>query len=432
MTKHRNLTYDEIATFDNLKTACLRFNYTTGRYDTREVMFKPEVDISPYLSCFEFMEHEVTTRRQRSNVTKVVFKNVPLNIPDEEIVHLCETYGKPTDYTVHYEKLTNNRNKGMVGGTRYMEVELFTGASMNNFYWMEGPLSGDTGSRVTVLHPGQVQQCSNCLKLANLGCPGKGNGKACVALGTPRTTMTTYMDFIKLKHGYRSLKTMYYEKYPNLGGAGSCGISENENSNGDEEDIVPINPIEEKDGQIADLKKALEECQKELTDINVIKDTLVKTRNELKFSKKYTAVSKRKIDFARKITEQRMSDCLLVPSSHREDELINLYYTLADEDSFKLEDDEIVPDGDFLKDVEEQLVERGDCPVERNRLDQVRNKILDKLKSKKQGRGRRDSISSISSIGSLKRSGEDQLGGDSVRVRAESSSQLPIPFKAQQ
>ena len=127
-----------------------------------------------------------------------------------------------------------------------------------------------------------------------------------------------------------------------------------------------------------------------------------------------------------------MSDCLLVPSSHREDELINLYYTLADEDSFKLEDDEIVPDGDFLKDVEEQLVERGDCPVERNRLDQVRNKILDKLKSKKQGRGRRDSIGSISSIGSLKRSGEDQLGGDSVRVRAESSSQLPIPFKAQQ
>ena len=76
---------------------------------------------------------------------------------------------------------------------------------------------------------------------------------------------------------------MYYEKYPNLGGAGSCGISENDNSNGDEEDIVPINPIEEKDGQIADLKKALEECQKELTDINVIKDTLVKTKKEDRF-----------------------------------------------------------------------------------------------------------------------------------------------------
>lgn len=77
-------------------------------------------------------------------------------------------------------------------------------------------------------------------------------------------------------------------------------------------------------------------------------------------------------------------------------------------------------------------MERGDCPVERNRLDQVRNKILDKVKSKKQGRGRRDSISSISSIGSLKRSGEDQIGGDSVRLKAESSSQLPIPYKAQQ
>ena len=164
VTRHRNLYFDEIGTFlfDVLKISpndCLRYNYSTGRFDTKEVMFKPGVNLTPYLGQFEFLEHEVTTRRQRSNVTKIVFKNVPLNIPDEEIVHLCESYGKPTDFIVHYEKLTNHKNKGMVGGTRYMEVELFTGAALNTFYWMKGPLSGDTGSRVTVLHPGQVQQC---------------------------------------------------------------------------------------------------------------------------------------------------------------------------------------------------------------------------------------------------------------------------------
>ena len=81
-----------------------------------EVMFKAGVETTTYLGTFEYMEHEITTRKQHSNVTKVTFKIVPLNIPDEEIIHLCETYGKPIDYIVHYEKLTNNRNKGMVGG----------------------------------------------------------------------------------------------------------------------------------------------------------------------------------------------------------------------------------------------------------------------------------------------------------------------------
>ena len=144
----------------------------------------------------EFRGHEITARRQRNNVTKVTFKNVPLNIPDEEILHLCETYGKPVDFQVQYERLNNFKNKGMVGGTRSVDVEMFTGASMFNFYWMEGPLAGDEGCRVTVLHPGQTQQCSNCLRLAS-GCPAKGNGKACVATGTPRTQIATYMD-IKL------------------------------------------------------------------------------------------------------------------------------------------------------------------------------------------------------------------------------------------
>ena len=46
-------------------------------------MFKAEVDISSYLGNYVFMEHEITTRRQRSNVTRLTFKNIPLNIPDK-------------------------------------------------------------------------------------------------------------------------------------------------------------------------------------------------------------------------------------------------------------------------------------------------------------------------------------------------------------
>ena len=248
MIKHRNLTFDEISEFlfDILKISpsdCLRFNYVTGRYDTKEVMFKPGVDISPYIGFFEFMEHEITTRKQRSNVTKVTFKNVPLNVPDDEIIHLCGTYGKPLDYIVHYEKLNNLRNKGMLGGTRYVEVELFPGASFNNFYWLEGPLPGDIGNRVTVLHPGQTQQCSHCLKLATSGCPSKGNGKACEALGTKRTNLSSYMELLRLKHGYQSLKAKYMEQFSNIGGAGNFGIDDEAESANHDGDIFTVNPI---------------------------------------------------------------------------------------------------------------------------------------------------------------------------------------------
>ena len=55
---HKNLTFDEIGTFifDIVKikpTECLRFNYTSGRYDTREIMFKPEVSLTTYLGTYQ-------------------------------------------------------------------------------------------------------------------------------------------------------------------------------------------------------------------------------------------------------------------------------------------------------------------------------------------------------------------------------------------
>ena len=135
----KNLSFDEIGSFlfDILKvnpSDCLRFNYTSGRYDTREVMFKPEVNLAPYLGTYKYLEHEFFCKKQQSNISKITFKNVPLNIPDKEIVNLCETYGKPVDFIVHYEKLYNTKNRGMQGSTRYMDVELFHGASMFNYY----------------------------------------------------------------------------------------------------------------------------------------------------------------------------------------------------------------------------------------------------------------------------------------------------------
>ena len=127
-----------------------------------------------------------------------------------------------------------------------------------------------------------------------------------------------------------------------------------------------------------------------------------------------------------------MSNCLSDHSPDLEDELVSLYSTLVDEDNFRMENDEIVPENDFLKDVEAKLVERGELPSERLRLTQVKNKILEKVKTRKTcRRERRDSISSMSSLGSqgFKRSSTDLSGGDSSRMKSDMSS---IPVKIQQ
>ena len=73
----------------------------------------------------------------------------------------------------------------MSSSTRWVEVMLNPGCRMNNYYWLEGPLQGDSGTRIAVLHTGQEQQCSNCLKSDREGCKAQGNGKACIEMKTP-------------------------------------------------------------------------------------------------------------------------------------------------------------------------------------------------------------------------------------------------------
>ena len=74
----------------------------------------------------------------------MTFKNVPLNVRDEEILTLCAAYGRPADNTVQYERPNNIRVKNLSGSTRFVDMEFDQGKSFDNFYSMEGPLQGDT------------------------------------------------------------------------------------------------------------------------------------------------------------------------------------------------------------------------------------------------------------------------------------------------
>ena len=142
-----------------------------------------------------------------------------MNIPDEELINLCEVYGTPVNNIVSYEQMPR-AYRGLKGPNRSVNMKMTPGKQFENFYWMEGPLEEDRGCRITVLHSGQEQQCSHCLKRSN--CPARGNGKACQSLSTPRGKIGDYMRYLKESHNYVSLKMKYKikleQEFPCLGG----------------------------------------------------------------------------------------------------------------------------------------------------------------------------------------------------------------------
>ena len=279
----KNLSFEDLGEvlFDILKINpedCLALDFTTGRYDTREVKFKPEVNVTPYLTVstpIYFKNHEITVQRVLKNVTKVTFKNVPMSVPDEEIINICKAYSTPVDNIVHREmvRLSGPTKRTITGSTRYVEVNLDSQTHFRNFYWLEGPLPGDPGRRITVLYNGQPQQCSHCLKLSSSSCSAAANGKLCQSMGTVRAKMSVYMESLKLQDGYVPMKTRYLEiqakNYPSLGRKNKSDDTNQQaedmdrvDSLGDEGDqVLPVSPVEERDAKIASLQKELENTQ---------------------------------------------------------------------------------------------------------------------------------------------------------------------------
>ena len=269
--KPPNLTYDQLGEFlfDHLKINsedCLRFNFSTPRYDTREVMLKPGVDLTPYIKVIQdFYGHTVTTKRQSSSIVRVSFRNVPLNVPDEEIIHLCNFFGKPIDNRIEYEKISGSKLSGS-GATRYVDMEFTPGKRFMNYYWMEGPLPGDQGCRITVLHLDQERQCSHCLCTSSEGCRGQGQGKVCKELGTKMTRMSDYMNDIKNKTGYESLKSQFMKKFPALGTRpeNSSSVYIGNEPEGTDEEQPKENEIDCLKRKVVTMEKEVEENRKNL------------------------------------------------------------------------------------------------------------------------------------------------------------------------
>ena len=171
-----------------------------------------------------------------------------------------------------------------------------------------------------------------------------------------------------MKQFHESLKSQYMKQFPSLS-QGPENVIDDFNGEDDTVDVLPSNPMERRDARISELKKSV-------AIVPELQEKLLKMKAELHLAVKSSNVAKNKLKFARKVTEERLKECLPVPNF--EDDyskvLITLMSTLIDEDSFSLdpETDLLKPKEDFLKDIEDSLTKDSDEVIVKERLNFVK------------------------------------------------------------
>ena len=196
-----------------------------------------------------------------------------------------------------------------------------------------------------------------------------------------------------------------------------------------EDEILPINPLDEKNKRIAELEKSLTELTFDLSEKDQLKEKLTKASAELSIAKKDVNVSKRKLTYTKKATEQKLIESISNQEFFREDpHLISVYSATLNVEDFDFEEeadssDSIKPkSNNFLKDVEDGLDK--DNSVQSERYQHIKNQILENVKTRMTRRRTQSTSSSIGSQGGLKRSHPgDQDGKSPTRVK----TQIPLP-----
>ena len=427
-SQQKSLSNDELSDF-LFKILKIKEEDTIGIdyfYGHKEIELKPDVDVTPYLHDnipTKYMEFDIIVKQQETNFsTKILFRNVPLNVPDEELVNLALCYGQPVG-TVKRERLTNPKDKGKIGSNRTLDVILNPGQSFENYYWLEGPLPSDQGRRIIVTHQNQSQQCSHCFGYtkAKYGtdlviCPGNGNGKACKALETERARMGPYMRVLQKVLGYRSLKAKFSRMGPM------------EEQSDDEESEVTVtykSPIMEKDEKILTLQGEKEKLLQEKEQIEKkfpeLKENLSKTKSNLTALQKKVKQKSHQISQATEITEKRLAEAISLEPSYLRDNphLVTLLAVLQERDDFDVdaENGVIKPihEDSFLKNTVDKVFtlsqEASEKSIEvelcKERIGDVKNQLLNSVKQRWIRSGRRDSFGSQASMGS-KRGRDDE------------------------
>ena len=340
----KSLTFDDFADFlfDHLKVNpddCSSYTFSQYSNNSKELKFKPSVDISPYIGSFSFRGHSFTSRRQGNRTVRVTFREVPHYICDEELLNIVQCYGTPTDFVMHYDQSANPKAKGLVNvSTRHMEMTMGD-KKVPNYFWLEGAHPGDKSVRITVTHPGQEPQCYNCL-CSGSACPGQGKGKACKSSNTPKARMDQYMQRLKVQHGYVSLKAKHAVSFPNLGGRKPALVFN---------DQIP-SVEEEKDKLISELQakvEAMMEAEKERKEQEGLAESQIEYETRIETERRLRAEAELKLSNARSLqvelveegyTRESLKECsqLLKP------EVLNCLQQYMDDENGEVSFDRVV------------------------------------------------------------------------------------------
>ena len=152
--------------FESLKipiAQCLALDFLTGRYDLREILVRSDTDLTivlTYDSLFTFKDHKISISIISNQSTRVTFKEVPLSVPNDELLYLSSLHGVIKDGIVHNTtvRLGGKTRVTMPSSNRWIEVRLTPSKPLRNYYWMTGPGQGEARRRVTVLQPNQEEE----------------------------------------------------------------------------------------------------------------------------------------------------------------------------------------------------------------------------------------------------------------------------------
>ena len=290
-------------------------------------------------------------------------------------------------------------------------MKMLAGKQFENFYWMEGTLEGDQGGRITVLHQGQVMQCSHCLRRAD-SCLGGGKGRLCRERKTARGEIGDYMRHLKLHHNYTSLKMKFKEEFPQLaaGVAHQDGFGHMKESI--EEDHEKNNDDKNESGS---QEETILNLQKQLSEANLARESQIHEIAKLKSS----------------ISRQEDSMAVLLNKTKEGQINIRADNFDYDEDSDTLK---VVDEGALSIELEQHCTASGQDRDKK--LSQMRQRILSQVKSiEREKRGRRSSISSVrsvySGVGTVRRRSEtDEEDEKSAKnPKLQSKSLLPAPIQ---
>ena len=106
------------------------------RYGVKEVYFNSDHDIKKYeRTPFVFKGHMISIGNNLNlkRQTKVTFLNVSRDIPDEELIHFCNHFGKVKDETVYYGKHHGGKFNGLYNGSRWVDMEVDATKTLINY-----------------------------------------------------------------------------------------------------------------------------------------------------------------------------------------------------------------------------------------------------------------------------------------------------------